>query len=191
MTILENVLFELKDSAKLAEVYVDNPEDDIYCQIIDFNEDFTLVRRILTDNGEFDGYSLLFTENIRTLSWEGEILGQLEILLEEKSKKEKSRLNKIKDINIDSHLFKTIKRINSLFGHISVYEVYDAQEFFFGQVKEIDEYYMQMKLMGDKSIMDDRNVVIRLEDIGRIDFGGIYDESMLKLHQIKKRMRIK
>jgi len=33
--------------------------------------------------------------------------------------------------------------------------------------------------------------VIRLEDIGLIDFGGIYDENMLKLHQIKKRVASK
>ncbi len=191
LTILDKVLYDLKKSGKLAELYVESPDDSIYCQIIDSNEDFTLVRRILTDNGDFDGYSLLFTANIRTLSWEGELLEQLEILLEDRSKEKKQSLEKVKDINIDNHFFKMIKRINTLFGHISVYEIFDENEFFFGQVLDIDEYYMQMRLMGDKSIMDDRNVVIRLEDIGRIDFGGIYDESMLKLHQIKKRMRAK
>lgn len=189
MAILHSVIADLKKSKKLCVIHIDNPEDYIYSQIIDSNEDITLLRRIATDSGEFDGYSLIFTENIRTISWEGELLEQLEILLEECSKEKRENFEKINNINIDSHLFKTIKRINSFFGHISVYEIFNADEFFFGQVKDIDEYFMQLRLMGDKSRMDDRNIVLRLDDIGRIDFGGIYDENMLKLHQIKKKIK--
>lgn len=189
--ILEGTLINLQESKKLAELTTENPSDIIFCQIIDFNEDFTLVRRILTDNGEFDGYSLLFTGNIRSISWDGELLEQLEILLEDCAREKKESIDKISNINIDSHFFKTIKRINSLFGHISVYDSVETDEFYFGQVKDIDEYCIQMSLMGDKAIMDDRNIVLRLEDIGRIDFGGIYNENMLKLHRIKKKIRIK
>ena len=187
--IIDDTLNSLKESKKLAELSTENPDDFIFCQIIDYNDDFTLVRRIVTDNGQFDGYSLLFTGNIRTISWDGELLGQLEILLEDCNKEKTESIDKISDINIDSHFFKTIKRINSLFGHISVYDSTHPEDFYFGQVKDIDEYCILMSLMGDKSIMDDKNIVLRLEDIGRIDFGGIYDENMLKLHRLKKRIK--
>jgi hypothetical protein len=188
MSILISSLNELQKSKKLCELLVENPDDFIFCQIIDFNEDFTLVKRILSDSGESDGYSMLFTDNIRNIAWEGELLLQLEILVNQRSKNEQITLDKISNIHINNHFFKTIRTINSLFGHISVYETYSSDDFYFGQVNEIDEEYMLMRLMGDKSIMDDKRLVLRLEDIGRIDFGGIYDENMLRLHQIKKKM---
>lgn len=187
MSILLRTLAELKASKNICEVTLDNPEDSFFCQIIDFNETLGLFRKILSDNGEFDGYSLIFLPNIKNVVWEGELLQQLEILLEDRNN-DKSHLGKIENININNGFFKLIKTINTLFGHISVYEVSDRGDFYFGQVKDIDEEHMLMRLMGDKFNMDDQSMVIRLEDIGRIDFGGIYDENMLKLHQIKKKV---
>ncbi len=190
MNILQKTLQELKASRSICEITLDNPQDNFFCQIIDLNETLGLVRKILSDNGEFDGYSLIFLPNIRNVIWEGDLLQQLEILLEDRNGR-KEQPGKIENININSGFFKLIRTINSLFGHISVYEVFDRNDFYFGQVKDIDEEYMLMRLMGDKFSMDDQSMVIRLEDIGRIDFGGIYDENMLKLHQIKKRVASK
>jgi hypothetical protein len=192
MSILLQTLANLKSSQSLCEVSLDNPEDSFFCQIIDFNETLGLVRKILSDNGDFDGYSLIFLPNIRNIIWEGDLLQQLEILLEDRNPDKKAIQEKIQNININNNsFFKLIKTINSLFGHISVYEVFDRSDFYFGQVKDIDEEHMLMRLMGDKFNMDDQSMVIRLEDIGRIDFGGIYDENMLRLHQLKKRVGVK
>ena len=188
MSILLNSLQQLKKTSKLCELSLEHPEDFIFCKIVDFNEDLTLVKRILSDSGESDGHSLIFTDNICNLGWEGELLIQLEILVNERSKDDKINLDKIANININNHFFKIIRTINSFFGHISVYESATSDDFYFGQVKDIDEEYILMKLMGDKAIMDDKSLVLRLEDIGRIDFGGIYDENLLRLHQIKKKM---
>lgn len=192
MSILLKTLTDLKASQSLCEVSLDNPEDSFFCQIIDFNETLGLVRKILSDNGDFDGYSLIFLPNIHNIIWEGDLLQQLEILLEDRNPDRKTATEKIQNININnSSFFKLIKTINSLFGHISVYEVFDRSDFYFGQVKDIDEEHMLMRLMGDKFNMDDQSMVIRLEDIGRIDFGGIYDENMLRLHQLKKKVKVK
>lgn len=185
--ILLKTLSELKISKSICEITLDNPEDNFFCQIIDFNETLGLIRKILSDNGDFDGYSLIFLPNIRNIIWEGDLLQQLEILLEDRNS-DKNDLGKIENININNGFFKLIKTINSLFGHISVYEISERTDFYFGQVKDIDEEHMLMRLMGDKFNMDDQSMVIRLEDIGRIDFGGIYDENMLRLHQLKKKV---
>lgn len=189
MSLLLKSLGELKHNRMVCEIMADAPEDRHFAQVVDYNETIALLRKIQPDNGEFDGYSIIFTGNIRTVSWEGELLQQLEILLEDKTEKKKSNLDKISHININTSFFKLMKTINSLFGHISVYDAFEARDFYFGQIKEIDETHMLMRLMGDKASMDDCSIILRLEDIGRIDFGGIYDENMLKLHQIKKRMR--
>ena len=188
MSILLKTLTDLKISKNICEVTLDNPQDSFFCQIIDFNETLGLFRKILSDNGDFDGYSLIFLPNIKNVIWEGELLQQLEILLEDRNSEKAKNLSKIENININNGFFKLIKTINSLFGHISVYEVSDRSDFYFGQVKDIDEEHLLMRLMGDKFNMDDQSMVIRLEDIGRIDFGGIYDENMLRLHQIKKKV---
>ena len=189
MSLLEKTLQDLKNSRRICEITLDNPDDSFFCQVIDFNEIICLTHRILSDNGEFDGYSIVFLPNVKNIIWEGELLQQLEILLEDKNKLNQNNIDKIQNININKPFFTLIKTINSLFGHISVYEIFDRGDFYFGQVKDIDEEYMLMRLMGDKFNMDDQNIVMRLEDIGRIDFGGIYDENMLKLHQIKKKMK--
>jgi hypothetical protein len=188
VSILLKTLTDLKISKNICEVTLDNPQDSFFCQIIDFNETLGLFRKILSDNGDFDGYSLIFLPNIKNVIWEGELLQQLEILLEDRNSEKAKNLSKIENININNGFFKLIKTINSLFGHISVYEVSDRNDFYFGQVKDIDEEHLLMRLMGDKFNMDDQSMVIRLEDIGRIDFGGIYDENMLRLHQIKKKV---
>ncbi len=188
MSILLHTLTELKVSKNICEITLDNPEDNFFCQIIDFNETLGLIRKILPDNGEFDGYALIFLPNIKNVIWEGELLQQLEILLEDRSSEKAHNLSKIENININSGFFKLIKTINSLFGHISVYEIGNRNDFYFGQVKDIDEEHLLMRLMGDKFNMDDQSMVIRLEDIGRIDFGGIYDENMLRLHKLKKKI---
>ena len=187
MSIIFQTLTNLKKSKSLCEIALDNPNDDFFCQVVDFNENLGLVRKILSDNGDFDGYSLIFLPNVRNIIWEGDLLHQLEILLEDRNS-EKAHIQKIENININNDFFKLIKTINSLFGHISVYEVYERGDFYFGQVKDIDDEHMLMRLMGDKFNMDDQSMVIRLEDIGRIDFGGIYDENMLRLHQLKKKI---
>jgi hypothetical protein len=187
MSIFLKTLADLKLSQNICEITLDNPEDSFFCQIVDFNETLGFFRKILSDNGDFDGYSLIFLPNIRNIIWEGELLQQLEILLEDRAASKKLNLDKIENISLNNGFFKLIKTINSLFGHISVYEVDDRNDFYFGQVKEIDEEHMLMRLMGDKFNMDDQSMVIRLEDIGRIDFGGIYDENMLRLHQLKKK----
>lgn len=191
MSIFLKTLSELKASQSICEITLDNPEDSFFCQIVDFNETLGFFRKILSDNGDFDGYSLIFLPNIRNIIWEGELLQQLEILLEDRAANKKLNLDKIENISLNNGFFKLIKTINSLFGHISVYEVDDRNDFYFGQVKEIDEEHMLMRLMGDKFNMDDQSMVIRLEDIGRIDFGGIYDENMLRLHQLKKKKNTK
>jgi hypothetical protein len=188
MSLLLRSLGELKNNNKVCEIVADAPEDVIFGQIADYNENISLLKKVRIDNGDFDGYSIIFTGNIRTITWEGELLQQLEILLEDKISAKKKSIDKIQHININTGFFKLIKTINSLFGHISVYDAFEPKDFYFGQVKDIDETHMLMRLMGDKSIMDDSSMIIRLEDIGRIDFGGIYDENMLKLHQIKRRI---
>lgn len=189
MDLLLKTLTQLKTSQNICEITLDNPKDSFFCQIIDMNEMLGIVRKILSDNGEFDGYSLIFLPNIKNIIWEGELLQQLEILLEDRaSVSKRENIDKISNININNGFFKLIKTINSLFGHLSVYEAENRDDFYFGQVKEIDEEHMLMRLMGDKFSMDDQNMIIRLEDIGRIDFGGIYDENMLRLHQLKKKV---
>ncbi|HCR85504.1 MAG TPA: hypothetical protein DIV86_02385, partial [Alphaproteobacteria bacterium] len=84
MTLLLKSLGELKHNQKVCEIVADAPEDTHFCQIVDYNETIILLRKILPDNGDFDGYSIIFTGNVRTISWEGELLQQLEILLEDK-----------------------------------------------------------------------------------------------------------
>jgi hypothetical protein len=190
ISLLQRSLKDIGKSKKLCEIEVEHPDDNFFCKIIDNNELMTLAHKILPDSGEFDGFSLLFTDNISTLSWEGELLEQLEILLEEKGPR-KNILDKIANISIHNHFFKVIRTINSLYGHISVYDAKSTEDFYFGQVKDIDEEFMLLRLMGDKHTMDDRNIVIRLADIGRIDFGGIYDENMLRLHKIKKKIAVR
>ncbi|MDX1949434.1 MAG: hypothetical protein SFT90_02900 [Rickettsiales bacterium] len=185
-SILRKSLDSLKKSKNFCEISLEHPSDAFLCQILDVSEIMILARKILPDSGGFDGFSLLFYDNLATLSWEGELLEQLEILLEEKSKNNANPLEKISNINIHNHFFKVIKTINSLFGHISVYDAKTANDFYFGQVQDIDEEFMLLRLIGDKYSYDDRKIIIRLADIGRIDFGGVYDENMLKLHKIKK-----
>ncbi len=185
-SILYKSLDSLKKSRKFCEIAMEHPTESFFCQVLDVSDVMILTRKILPDSGGFDGFSLLFYDNLSTLSWEGDLLEQLEILLEEKAKDALNPLEKISNVNIHNHFFKVIKTINSLFGHISVYDAKTADDFYFGQVQDIDEEFMLLRLIGDKYSYDDRKIIIRLADIGRIDFGGVYDENMLKLHKIKK-----
>lgn len=188
--LIDNILHSLKESHELCDISMESPDDQFYSQIIDFNEFFVLVRRVLPDNGDVDGYSLLFKDLVRNISWEGELISQLKILLDDSDVMKMTKSDdKIRNINIHNDFFKILKRINSLFGHITVYDASDNGEFYFGQIKETDEKYILMKVIGDKSHFDDKNMLLRLEDIGRIDFGGIYDESMLKIYRIKNKLR--
>ncbi len=184
--LLNRILNDLKKTRKLCEIRLAHPKEILFGNIIDSNDLMTLIHKISPDTSGFDGFSLLFNDNITNIAWEGELLEQLEILLEEKSKLANNPLDKIANVNINNHFFKIIRTINSLFGHVSIYDIEGDGDFYFGQVKDIDEEFMQIRMMGDKQLMDDRNIVIRLADIGRIDFGGVYDENMLKLRRIKR-----
>lgn len=187
ISILDKTLLDLKKTRKLCEIKLDHPKETLFCHIIDSNELMTLAHKISPDTSGFDGFSLIFNDNIANVSWEGELLEQLEILLDEKSKVANNPLDKIANVNINNHFFKIIRTVNSLFGHVSIYDINEDGEFFFGQVKDIDDEFMLIRLMGDRQFIDDRNIIIRLADIGRIDFGGVYDENMLRLHKIKRR----
>lgn len=176
-----SVLERLKREKIFVDIHRDGLGDILFGQVIAYSDQFILLRKI-NDGGEYDGYSVVFNEDISRLQWDGTERKSIEKLVELKGEK----TGDMPDIEVDD-IKNVLTGIQEEYGYVSLYtEPKGPNACFVGQLVEIFHDSILLHEFGPKNSLDRSMLLIKSADISRIDFDGKYEKDLLRLHSIKE-----
>jgi hypothetical protein len=175
MSVSTKFIERLKSEQIFIELHADRYDDSDYCFIIDYDDDFLVIERFKAEGG-YEGISVLLRQNISRIKWGGNELTSISKLIDV-SKRQQSK-SEVDLTSIETVLSTTY----AMFGHISVFiQDIDKNICFVGQIHEIDNEAIVINEFGTKGTLDRRFILLSLEDITRIDAGGLYERNLEKL----------
>lgn len=174
MDIQQKYMLQVKNQKTFINLSVNGEPN--FGFIVDFNDEF-LVFETFDTNGIPDGITVFFRdENSIIMSWGGN-----EITSTEKVLDHTRRLQKMPKINLES-VETIVKSVNEGFRHITICTSDFDDTCFIGQVRDIDEDTLVLNEFGSKIALDRKFVMIPLNSISKIQAGGQYELSLVKLY---------
>lgn len=174
MDIEKKYMLQVKNQKTFIDLSVNGESN--FGFIVDFNDEF-LIFEAFDTNGIPDGITVFFREESNViLRWGGN-----EITSTEKVLDHTRRLQKMPKINLES-VETIVKSVNEAFRHITVCINDFEDTCFIGQVREIDEDTLILNEFGSKIALDRKFVMIPLNAISKIQAGGQYELSLVKLY---------
>jgi hypothetical protein len=172
MNVKDRYLNKLKDEKILVDLYTDNYSESDYGFIIDFNEEFLVLKKF-TNESLFDGISVFRRDNITRMNWGGNDIESTFKLIYKKDYE-----SAIQHVNLES-IETIIKSIYEVFNHVTVYiQDIDSTICFIGEVEEIDDDTLILDSFGTRATLDRKHIMISIGDITRIDAGGTYEKNL-------------
>ena len=173
--LLQNIKY-LYDNKIITKISRENICDNYDIGIIKkYNDDFIIFNAI-NENGFFDGYNIIFVNDITYMKWDDNETKSLKKILR----------NHIEFI----HESIDIKNFNSILEYfynnkipISLYnESSDEDGFFLGIIIEIDDKYIYLDSYGNKNTLDKSKVILIIGNITKIEFDNEYNNSIMKVY---------
>ena len=165
----------------MTDFYRDHLSDESLTGVVaDFNSRFLLLS-LLSEDGEDDGISIVFRENItriRTGGNERGAVGELSVF----------QSTELKFPNIDlTSIGKVLSYIQAAYGYVNIHAEDMANDMcFIGEIKDQDNDWVSLRGYGTKTARDINNLLLEKEEISRVDSGAKYEESIKFLAKAKK-----
>ena len=176
MSIAIKYLEKLKGENILVDVYTDHYDDSFYGFIIKFNDDFLLLEHY-TNDLIYNGVIIFRRDDITRIKWSGNGLNSSLKLIDSST-----RVTSVNDIRIDS-IESILDSISLKYKHVTLQiQNIDKGMCIIGEIEDIDSESIVINEFGTKSTLDRGFLLIALNEITRIDAGGIYETNLLKLH---------
>ena len=182
MSLLTKKFRAYKLSQEIIDIYRERLSNETITGFIaDFNTEFILLN-CLTDEGENDGISLFYIDDITRIKAKGNIRQSLKDLSQHKNTKFKSYKINLK--SIDSIL----KSIQESFTYVNLFtEDLDDQVCFIGSIKDEDTDWIILDSFGTMTSRDITQLILKKGEISRIDAGGKYEDSINYLAKLNKK----
>ena len=171
-------------SKRLAQAASDKRVVDISCEltlsetvtgVITQLEDEFLCLIEFTDNGDYDGICVLrISRDITRVDWGGREKEGIARLIERKGKAPDLLPLKLKSIA------QAIEELNKRYGYVALF-LEDEEHFLIGSLVEYDHECLELLLYGTKRTMDRASVLIRLENVAKVQVDGVYEKNLLSL----------
>ncbi|GEM_PF-981134 len=172
MTVRDTHLNKLREEKVLVDLYTDSYGESYYGFIIDFNEEYLVLKKFTVES-LFDGISVLRRDDITRINWGGNDIESTFKLIYKKDYE-----LEIKHINLES-METIVKSVSKDFNHITVYvQDIDSNICLIGQVEDLDDETLILDSFGTRATLDRRHIMIAMENITRIDAGGIYEKNL-------------
>jgi hypothetical protein len=172
MNVKERYLNRIKDEKILIDLYTDSYSESYYGFIIDFNEEYLVLKKFTTES-LFDGISVLRRDDISRINWGGNDIESTFKLIYKKDYE-----SEIQHVNLES-IETIIKSVYEIFNHITLYiQDIDGTICLIGQVEEMDDETLILDSFGTRSTLDRKHLMISMSDITRVDAGGIYEKNL-------------
>lgn len=176
MSISIKYLDKLKTEETLVDVYTDLYDDNFYGFIINFNDDFLLLEHFNEDL-TYNGIIIFRREDITRIKWGGNDLSSCLKLIDNSA-----RIKSVNDIRIDS-IESILDSISIMYKHVTLQiQNIDRGMCIIGEIEDMDDENIVINQFGTQSTLDRSFMMIALEEITRVDAGGIYETNLLKIY---------
>lgn len=174
MTLQIKTHKKLQKENVFVDVFTDMFNESMYGFIRKSNNDFLLLE-YYNDNGLYNGIIVLRLSDITRIKWDNNDINSTQKLISKHSDEKK-----IAAIKIDS-IQDILKSINMIFKYVCIHiQDIDDGMCIIGEIEEMDESTLIVKEFGTRATLDRGRIMISLDDITRIDAGGIYETGLLK-----------
>ncbi len=175
MDIQTKYIEKLQIEQTFIDIYSDHQGGSAYGFIIDYNDGFLILEKF-SEEGNHEGISILLRENITRIKWAGNDIESTSKLID--PKKRIDYKNEIDLATKETILATVYKR----FGHVTVLvEDLDKNICFVGQILELDSESVVINEFGTRISLDRKFILLSLNDITRIDAGGVYELNLKKI----------
>ncbi len=173
MSLLSKKFREYKLSQEIVDIYRDHLTDEsITGYIADFNKEF-IVLNCYTDEGENNGISLFYIDDITRIRAKGNIREAIKALAQHKNTKFDSYKIDLKSMS------SILNSVQEIFGHVCIHtESMDNQICFIGSIKDEDKEWVELVSFGAMSNLDIKQLILKNDEISRIDAGGKYENAI-------------
>ncbi|MFD2910242.1 hypothetical protein ACFSX9_16040 [Flavobacterium ardleyense] len=177
MKIEEKYLEKIKSENIFIDIYTDHYEESFYGFIINYTDNLILIEKY-NDDFIYDGISVFQRENITRIKWNGNDINSCLSLVDLSKRNEK-----IKNLKLEN-LKNTIEEISARYNYVTLYiEDIDKGMCIIGEIEEIDEETIVINQYGTKSTLDRTFIMISLNDVTKVEAGGVYEENLLNLYK--------
>lgn len=183
--MLDLSLFKLiQKQKKLATFRVEELEGaDVEGRILDVNEDFILLHRLAIDDIRFDGLTVLWVEDVTSISWDDPKLTSREWLLDDETQ---PYLKTSLLLESWHTVLEGLSKANAI---VSVHRQHlDASAMMVGFVDRLFENSVVLQQLTPEGTVEGK-LGLALEDITRVDAFGRYERSLNQIIQIRDMSR--
>ena len=162
---------KLIENSTFVEIYDDNAEESFFGYIIEQSELYFQLE-IYDDEGRSEGTLIVENEDIARIRWEGNERELIESLIASRAKSPRFKLDSIRNI---------LKEVNECYGHICItLGGYGVSKLYIGEIEEINEDFLILHEYGTRQQKCRSKMLVRVDDISRIQAGGIYETNLVK-----------
>lgn len=183
MNPLQKILEKVRSENIFVDIFRDSMEDaPLFGLVKSYSHEFVKLLKI-DSGGEYDGYAVIFIDDITRIRWGGIERSSLEKLAQLKNE----TLTREAEIDLSS-LSSVLNGIQERFGYVSLYaEERIRNAAYIGQLEEVQEETIVLREFGTISALDRSFLAVRQRDISRVDFDSRYERDLLRLHSIRQK----
>ena len=173
MTVQLDTLKALKQSQELVDVYRDRRTDESLTGVVtDYSEDFVYLS-LVSDSGLQNGIAVVFADDVTRIRWQGNQRESIQQLMEKKQ----TRLA-APEIRLET-LIDVLNSVSEAYGYVNVHtEGMDDRITFIGEIQSMDMGAVVLHEFGTMTSRDRHRLLLRLDEITRVDAGASYEEDI-------------
>ena len=173
MKLSTRTLQGLKDDAAVVDVHRDGmSEESALGQVTDFNDSFVYMS-LFDENGLANGVAVFWRHDISRIRWGGNQREAVAALVRERGTRPS-----MPNLQLDS-IESVLRSIRAAFGYVNVLIEHLATDVtFIGEIEEIDTESLLLLSYGTQASRDRSRLLLRLDDITRVDADSAYERSI-------------
>ena len=176
MSVLTATFDRLKHEGCMVDLYRDHLSGESLTGVItDVSEAFVYLS-LFSEAGLPNGVAVCFLQDVTRVRWEGNERASIEALVKKSGSKPTAPELQLKSIKT------VISLISSTFGYVNILtERINGDISFIGEVMKFDKDALLLKTFGTYSTRDRSSLIIRTNEITRVDADAAYERSVVFL----------
>ena len=169
----EKCISQLIVESQFVDVFDDNADESFYGYITNQSSELLQLEHF-DEEGRFDGILILEKEDISRIRWGGNAREITENLISERTD--------IEDL-ILSDMKSAVLSLYEQFGHVCLtMGMYGTDTMFIGEIHKHQDDSLILHEYGTRSNFDRSYLLLRWDDISRVQAGGVYEKNLHELY---------
>lgn len=173
MRLTTKILQSLRESQEIVDLYRDYLSSESLTGVVtDVSDDF-LYLSLFDDSGAANGIAVCYRSDITRLRWGGNERASIATLVSASGAKPVAPKLKLETIE------SVLRSVRAAFGYVNVLtERMNSDITFIGEIEELDAESLLLQTYGTFSSRDRSRLLLRLDDITRVDADARYERSV-------------